>query len=277
MFKTSHRISSANSVEEVAKAYLELVAAQGKYNCTIVIYDYDHQGERKELIVLGRWKLDQGLSQELERYPYFKDDFDVILDSGQSVFMSHVPTDPRASKTLQEAQTERPALALIPLMVQDQRIGLVTLNHHQAHDWLSEDLRPYQITAAQLATILYNRRQQLILLQREQALAVFSERQRLARDLHDSVNQLIFGMTLIAQSIGPAMQRSTSEGEARVKRLLELAQHVRAEMRALLTELRPSVVAGTPQSDRVGLQKEGLVKTLRASSFAFTRNPQSGF
>lgn len=259
LFETSRRISTANSLQEVAKVYLELVATQGKYNCTVVIYDYDEWGNRSEIIVLGRWRIGYGLSQEMERYPYFKDDFDITLDAGQAVFMSYVPTDPRASKTLRETQVARPALALIPLMVQDQRIGLVTLNHHQAHDWLSADLRPYQVTAAQLATTLYSRRQQQILLQREQALAVLSERQRLARDLHDSVNQLIFGMTLIAQSIGPAMQRDIKEGEARVKRLLELAQHTRAEMRALLTELRPGI---STQSYVVLLKKDGLVKTL---------------
>jgi signal transduction histidine kinase len=271
LFETSRRISAANSTQEVARAYLELVAAQGKYNCTIVIYDFDSQGERKELLVLGRWKLDTGLSQELERHPYFKDHFDTALDAGQAVYMSHVPSDPRASKTLQEAQIERPALALIPLMVQGQRIGLVTLNHHQTHDWASADLRAYLVTAAQLATTLYNRKQQQTLLQREQALAVLNERQRLARDLHDSVNQLIFGMTLIAQSIGPAMQRSMAEGETRVNRLLELAQHVRAEMRALLTELRPSV-ANLSQPDVAVLKRDGLVKTLK---FHLSRLPEN--
>jgi two-component system NarL family sensor kinase len=240
---------------------LDLVAAQGKYNCTLLIYDFDEKGERKEIIVLGRWKQDEGLTQELERYAYFKDNFDTTLDAGHPVYMSHVPTDPRASKTLQETQVERPALALIPLMVQDQRIGLVTLNHHQTHDWAAADLRPYLVTAAQLATTLYSRKQQQMLLQREQTLAVLNERQRLARDLHDSVNQLIFGMTLIAQSIGPAMQRSVTEGEIRVNRLLELAQHVRAEMRALLTELRPSVT-GIAEPDVAVLKRDGLVKAL---------------
>ncbi len=259
LFETSRRISTSNSTQEVARAYLELVATQGKYNCTILIYDYDESDQRKDIVVLGRWKQDTGLTQEIERYPYFKDDFDATLDAGQAVFMSYVPTDPRASKTLQEAQSERPALALIPLMVQGQRIGLVTLNHHQAHDWFSADLRPYQVTAAQLSATLYSRKQQQTILQREQSLAILSERQRLARDLHDSVNQIIFGMTLIAQSIGPAMQRDSAEGEVRVKRLLELAQHARAEMRALLTELRPGA---STQSDMVLLKKDGLVKTL---------------
>jgi signal transduction histidine kinase len=68
---------------------------------------------------------------------------------------------------------------------------------------------------------------------------VLEERQRLARDLHDSVTQLIFSLMLIAQSIAPAYRRDPTEGERRINRVLELSRTALAEMRALLFELRP--------------------------------------
>ncbi|MCA9837583.1 MAG: GAF domain-containing protein [Trueperaceae bacterium] len=262
LYQASRQISSAVTLREIALAYLELVASQGKYNCTIVIYEYDAQGERKRLNVLGRWQLERGFIQEHEIYPYFKDDFDEILDRGQAVLMTNVLTDSRASPTLKKAQKDRPALAIIPLMVAEKRIGLVTLNHPKPHDWPEVELRPYQLTAAQLAAAIFSRQQAEQVRQQEQALVALNERQRLARDLHDSVSQLLFSMVLIAQSIGPAMERSVAEGEARVSRLLELAQQSRAEMRALLGELRPMHSSFATMPDSVMLRKQGLVATL---------------
>jgi signal transduction histidine kinase len=91
-----------------------------------------------------------------------------------------------------------------------------------------------------LAAAIDSRQQHLLLIERGQRLAVLEERQRLARELHDSVTQLVFSMTLIAQSIAPAWRRDSAEGEWRVTRLLELGQSTLTEMRALLAELRPA-------------------------------------
>ncbi len=262
LYRISRKISTALSLKAITLAYLELVAAQGKYNCTVVIYEYDDSGSRKRLNVLGRWRLNEGFIQEHEIYPYFKDEFDAILDQGKPVLMANVLTDVRASKTLKKAQKDRPALAIIPLMVGAARIGLITLNHPKPLDWLEADLNAYQVSASQLATAIFSRQQQEKVLQHEQLLAAIHERQRLARDLHDSVSQLIFSMTLIAQSIAPAMARSVAEGESRIARLLELAQKSRAELRALLTELRPSEDISKTLSDSMLLRKDGLALTL---------------
>jgi len=70
-------------------------------------------------------------------------------------------------------------------------------------------------------------------------MAALEERQRLARDLHDSVTQLIFSVMLMAQSVSPAYKRNVEEGERRIIRMMELSQQALTEMRALLAELRP--------------------------------------
>lgn len=107
------------------------------------------------------------------------------------------------------------------------------------------------------------------LMERLAAEATVAERQRLARDLHDSVTQLLFSMTLIAQSVAPAWQRDPREGEHRLHRLVELGQTALAEMRALVAELRPaeslSTRVGSPSplcaTERV--QRHGLAVVLR--------------
>lgn len=88
--------------------------------------------------------------------------------------------------------------------------------------------------------------------QSEMEKAISKERARLARDLHDSVTQSIYSLTLLAE----AGQRMIKKGdiqqaESNHFRLGEIAQQALQEMRLLVYELRPQV-----------LHSEGLIGAL---------------
>ncbi|MFN8489760.1 MAG: GAF domain-containing sensor histidine kinase [Caldilineaceae bacterium] len=277
LYTTSQRISVAIDVDDVVQAYLEQVATRGHYACNIALYSFNEAGERTAVTVRGRWTPAEGLQWPLLlEVPNIRDALDPVLDAGQTITSSNVHTDPRIPKELRQlqAQDQRPALALIPLMARGRRIGLVILSYPAVHEWSEADLHAYQITAAQLATAIDSRQQISLLAQHNQQLAVWEERRRLARELHDSVTQLIFSMTLIAQSIGPAWRRNPSEGEQRVQRLLELSQATLAEMRALLVELRPTEL-GPPMPYVPPLflvQQQGLLQALRQHIASLARD-----
>jgi signal transduction histidine kinase len=265
LFETSQRMSMAVGEDGVVEAYLEHVATRQRYRCTVATFEFNGAGEKTTIVTQGRWLPDEGIVLEKAWFPYFQDAFDALLDAGQTVTMKHVAEDSRASKTLRETQLAKgyPALALIPLIVRGKRIGVVSLSDREPHNWTEVDLRPYQVTAAQLAIALSSRRQQQQLLENEQRIAVLEERQRIARDLHDSVNQLIFSMTLIAQSLGSAYQKNPDEGDKRTQRVLELSHMIRTEMRSLLVETRTTPDPGLTSSSLAVLQREGLVKALQ--------------
>lgn len=240
LYETSVRISTAVNIDEVVSAYLEHVAVRGQYACTVVLYALDETGEKVGVIVRGFWTPDEGLNILQVRVPYTRDKLDTPLDAGETVAIPNVHEDPRTSAALRaiQAESKRPALAMIPLIAEGQRIGLVILSHGETHQWAEETLHPYKTTATLLAIAITTRLQQQLVYAQGQQVAALRERERLARDLHDSVTQLIFSVTLIAQTIAPAWERSPQEGQARVDRLLELSQNALAEMRALLFELR---------------------------------------
>ena len=73
-----------------------------------------------------------------------------------------------------------------------------------------------------------------------QELAVAQERNRLARDLHDSVTQSIFSMTLTAESARILLERDPPKTAHQLDRLQELAQGALEEMRSLIYQLRPT-------------------------------------
>lgn len=282
LYQTSQRISTAMGVDEVIQAYLEQVAVRGRYACTVALYELDELGQRTAVIVRGQWMREKGLLHFEERIPYSRDVLDPPLDAGETITIADVQTDFRVPPGLREIQIQdgRPALALIPLMVRGQRIGLVVLSDTIPHEWEPVDLHPYQATAAQLATAIDSRRQYQLLSERGQQIAVLKERQRLARDLHDSVTQLIFSMTLIAQAIAPAWRRDPAEGERRINRLLELSQAALAEMRALLAELHPpdpqppasGPPSPTPMPGIVQVQRLGLAAALQSHAAHLARD-----
>jgi signal transduction histidine kinase len=87
-----------------------------------------------------------------------------------------------------------------------------------------------------------------------QETAVLEERQRLARDLHDSVTQALYGITLHAQ-VGRRLLASSDVASASdsLRALQDTAQEALDEMRLLIFELRPPI-----------LEQVGLVAALRA-------------
>jgi len=70
-------------------------------------------------------------------------------------------------------------------------------------------------------------------------LVVARERNRLARDLHDSVTQTVFSMTLTTQSASLLLERDPSKVESQLDRLSQLARNALSEMQMLISELKP--------------------------------------
>ncbi len=90
-------------------------------------------------------------------------------------------------------------------------------------------------------------------------LASSEERSHLARELHDSVTQALFSMTLLSRSIELLLDKDPAQVPERLAALRELQRDALAEMRALIFELRPG-----------NLEEQGLVQALRTHSAALS-------
>ena len=81
--------------------------------------------------------------------------------------------------------------------------------------------------------------------QRERVIAA-AERQRLARDLHDSVSQTLYSIAAIAEALPGVWERQPEVARQALRDLGHLARGALAEMRTLLLELRPSALVEEP-------------------------------
>ncbi len=131
------------------------------------------------------------------------------------------------------------ALLAVPLIVKGEVYGSIVLYYHQPRTLDEEESRLAMAFAAQAALAIENAR---LRAQVEQT-AVAAERTRLARDLHDAVTQTLFSASLIAEVLPRLWQRQPEEGVRRLEELRQLTRGALAEMRTLLYELRPAVLA----------------------------------
>ena len=98
--------------------------------------------------------------------------------------------------------------------------------------------------------------------ERAHKIATIEERQRLARDLHDSVSQQLFALAMMAKAVERSVKRNPEKAQRQVEDLAETATKAQTEMRALLLHLRP--VHLSEQSLKDGLHN--LIAELKTKS-----------
>ncbi len=159
----------------------------------------------------------------------------------------------------------------VPIVHAGRVLGVVNVEGTEPFDDLDVEILEFVADHVGLAI------EKARLLDSARRVAVLEERQRLARELHDSVTQLLFSANLLAESIAPGWERDPAEGRRRLDRLRDQVRQALGEMRALLKELAPQS-GGADFSSRefpppsvALLHREGLVFVLTKESEALQR------
>ena len=161
--------------------------------------------------------------------------------------LRHHPQD--AVRDLLEAEGARLTIC-IPLIAQSRIVGAINLSNRTFRTVTPEESSLLASIGHQIGVAVDNAR----LYEQAQQLAVMTERNRLARDLHDSVTQALYGVTLYSEAA--ARQLASGEKDMVADHLSEIratAQDSLREMRLLIFELRLPA-----------LKSEGLAAALQA-------------
>ena len=133
------------------------------------------------------------------------------------------------------------------------------LTHDASEDELGQLARQLNSMAEQLQNLL----------QARQKLATLEERNRLARDLHDSVKQQIFTIAMQIGATKVLLKRDVDAAEARLNEVEKLVRQAQQELTSLIRELRPvalegkGLVAALRELATEWAQQTGIVATLR--------------
>ena len=136
-----------------------------------------------------------------------------------------------------------------PLVTKGQVIGMLVLHHAEPNYYSAQNADLVMAFANQAAVAIENAQ----LHEQAQQLAVLEERQRLGRELHDSVTQTLYSVTLYAQAAHMAiLAGKQDEATENLDELRNMARQAMTDMRLLIFELHP------PR-----LEEEGLAVALQ--------------
>ncbi|MFD1738991.1 GAF domain-containing sensor histidine kinase [Bacillus salitolerans] len=123
--------------------------------------------------------------------------------------------------------------ATVPLRAGEEKFGLLNVASPNKTHFTDEELAVLEAVAFQIGTAI----KRIRLVENEQQLVLVAERNRLARDLHDSVNQLLFSLMLTVR--GTKEMTDNPDVLEMLTYIQDLSQEALQEMRALIWQLRP--------------------------------------
>ncbi len=154
-------------------------------------------------------------------------------------------------RSIREAEWD--TVFIVPLVSRSRVLGAINFGYRQGQQ-PSEDERIFLEAVADQAAIAV---ENALLFTEAGGKAVLEERQRLARELHDSVSQALYGIALGAKTARTLLDQAPDRATDPLDYVLSLAEAGLAEMRALIFELRPE-----------SLETEGLAVALEKQAAA---------
>ncbi len=223
-----------------------MVKISATMDCPIVsIQILDKSGKKLRMIA------HKGLSPAILEYsrelPVKHELMSQIIQSGEPVLISDVQENPSISSLPMRSTITQSAAA--PIRTKGKIVGILGIASEQPQPFSREDIALLTSIADHIGIAIENDRLRKL----ASHVAVTEERERLARELHDSVTQSLFSLTLFAATARELLQNENlSQADEFLLDIATTANQTHKEMRLLLYELRPSA-----------LTEEGLEGALR--------------
>jgi signal transduction histidine kinase len=162
-----------------------------------------------------------------------------LLSGSNPLMVPDVRSEPRLPEVFRQTAYPGPhALLSAPIRAKGQPLGLLSIFGDSLLGYSVEDITLFITIADQIGQSVERAR---LITQAEQA-AVIEERQRLARELHDSVTQLLYSQVLFAGAGLKVLDQGNLERlKNHLQRIDQNALQALKEMRLLVFELKPSV------------------------------------
>lgn len=252
-----HRLSESESIQRIAQGLLQKIGLDEvlKIVCAEAMQLTGATGSAVLLLEEDGWlrvtKSAGSPVYSLNRLPVSGSFAGRAFQTGDHVWINLQESDPDDANQLQGYPWIKGLVSLlvVPLKVNTNVIGILNILNKPG-ELTEEDMRIIDLFADQAAIIIEHIRLQY---QAEQ-LAVLEERQRLARELHDSVTQALYSVTLYADAARMAFSAEKWQAlESNLQEVRNMAREAMYDMRLLVFELRPFM-----------LETEGLASALRA-------------
>jgi signal transduction histidine kinase len=184
------------------------------------------------------------------------------LESVESYRTPDIKRDARFRGWWPSAHPQMGSFLGVPIVARREVVGAFYLTDKQrAAEFTAGDQDLIEMLAPHAAVAMESAR----LYERGRELSIVEERNRLARELHDSLVQKLFGVVLAAESAATLLQRDSAGARDQVERVRELTQEAVVELRSLVFQLRPAEIETEGLAAALGKHVELLGRAHRTA------------
>ncbi|MEZ4834611.1 MAG: histidine kinase [Caldilineaceae bacterium] len=221
--------SSTESLSEILVPALELIADIGHCDAICI---HLHAEDRQALVLSAQQGLREAQKQRLQSVP-------------METIRSERGGEPKVTLSALPSPTDLPSVLQLPgyrhylgceLHLHGQFVGLLSVYRASADEFSVNAVSLITVLAEQLGLVIENHRMRIQI----RDAAIEKERQRLRQELHDSITQSLYGLTLFAR-VGRYALEDEDESQLRdsLIRVENGANAIHKEMRLLLFQLQP--------------------------------------
>jgi signal transduction histidine kinase/FixJ family two-component response regulator len=166
-----------------------------------------------------------------------------VLDNGRSLVLSDVQARSLSPAVCAYFEAlELQTIMLVSLQVSGRSVGTLVIGAKQAErTFTADEVILAETVAGDIAAAIKNAQ----LSEQAQVVAISAERQRLARELHDSVTQSLYSLTLLTngwRTMAAEGRLNQQQVVDSFKQLGDVGQQGLKEMRLLIHQLRPAIL-----------------------------------
>ncbi len=250
MFILLHAITSAasralNLDDFLSEAIYQIVFSSRSQAIAVYLLDeHERPSYERKLVLTAQHGMPLQFEDQFRYVPESLELVAWVFEHGEPLLIPNIQTDPRIPTGLQELGSS--SLLLIPMAVEGNILGLIGLTKTVDATYSSEEVVRLSAITNEVAIFIYSHRQ------RQLSIAL-AERQRLVRDLHDSVTQKLYGLVTLSEATQAGIKAGVADMPARViGQMAENARQALKEMRLFLFQLQP-----------VDFTKDGLAATIQ--------------
>jgi len=166
-----------------------------------------------------------------------------VAQTGEPILANDVVEEPRFRSV--EALKDTKSELAVPVKIGNKVLGVLDIESTELEAFSEADLFTAQTLADQLAIAIENAR----LYDETRQMAVMEERNRMAREIHDTLAQGFSGIILQLEAAEQALSGDTPSVEKHLNQARSLARKSLAEARRSVWNLRPQALEQVPLAE----------------------------
>lgn len=244
LYEVTMIASESLNLETILARSLERVLVGIERNAGIIHLLDEKEGKLRLAVKQG---IPSHVVAEIESLPLSDELAGWMMEHGEPLLIPEVAADPRMPQAARTIDASYAYLG-VPMRAGGRVLGVLSISSEKEQQFNAEEVALLASVADQVGVAVENAR----LRQQAERAAVIEERERLSRELHDSITQSLYSLTLFAEAGENLVEAGDLEAaKHNLARMGETAQQSLKEMRLLVYELRP-----------LDLEREGLIGAL---------------